>query len=227
VFENIDYPLKNKYYKHLWFCLVLPLYLVSFWAVEHIVVDNYWVSYMPIDDLIPFNELFLIPYVFWYPFMVSMGLYLLWRRSGDFCRYMMFIGIGFLSALLFCLIFPNGQDLRPDQFPRDNILTRIIAILYSADTNTNVLPSMHVIGSLAVLFAAFNCDTLGRKKTFIRIQSVALACLISISTVFVKQHSVLDVLVAIPWGFAVYAIVYLPYNIKKHRRKKQACLISK
>ena len=220
MFENIEYPLKHKYYKHLWFCLVLPVYLVSFWIVEHIVVDNYWVSYMPVDDMIPFNELFVIPYVFWYPFMIVTGLYLLYRNSGDFRRYTLFIAIAFLSALAFCLIFPNGQDLRPAVFPRENLLTGILGILYKADTNTNVLPSMHVLGSMAVVFAVFNSKSL-KKKKLTRAVTIFLACLISFSTVFVKQHSLLDMIVAIPWGFAVYAIVYLPYNIKQHRLKKE------
>ena len=35
-----------------------------------------------------------------------------------------------------------------------DLLTRFTAKLYAADTNTNVCPSIHVIGSFAVYFAA-------------------------------------------------------------------------
>ena len=219
MFKSIDYPLKNKYYKHLWFCLVLPIYLILFFIAEHIVTDTYWVSYLPIDDMIPFNEIFVIAYVFWYPFMVVMGLYLIYRNSGDFCRYMTFIAVGFISSLIFCVLFPNGQNLRPDTFPRNNIFTLILSEIYKADTNTNVLPSMHVIGSMAVIFATFNCKGLKRKK-FVRFFVIFMGLLISVSTVFVKQHSILDIIVALPWAAVVYAIVYLPYNIKEHKLKK-------
>ena len=38
----------------------------------------------------------------------------------------------------------------------------------------------------------------------------ALALLICASTVFVKQHSVLDIFVAIPWSLACGWIIYRP-----------------
>ncbi|MBQ8975412.1 MAG: phosphatase PAP2 family protein [Oscillospiraceae bacterium] len=207
--RDIDFPLKNGYYRHLWYVLVLPIYLICFWICEHIVVNNYWSSYLPLDDLIPFNEIFVIAYVAWYPCLIAMGIALLIRNSGDFRRYMLFIGVGFLSALAFCLIFPNGQDLRPAEFPRDNLLTRVLGMLYAADTNTNVLPSMHVIGAFAFVFPAFEAKSL-RSHRWIKVLSVVMAVLICVSTVFVKQHSVLDTLAGIPWSFAKYAAVYLP-----------------
>ena len=212
--SELDYPLRNKYYKHLWFVLVVPVYLLCFWICEQLVVDRYWVSYLPLDDLIPFREEFVAAYVSWYPCLFAMGFYLLWRNAGDFRRYMLYILVGFLSALAFCLIFPNGQDLRPEHFPRENVFTWVLGMLYTADTNTNVLPSMHVIGSFAFVFAAFDARCL-KKCRWIRPVTVVAAVLICVSTVFVKQHSVLDTLVGIPWAFATYAVVYLPGRKKR------------
>ena len=127
---------------------------------------------------------------------------------------MLYILVGFLSALAFCLIFPNGQDLRPEHFPRENVFTWVLGMLYAADTNTNVLPSMHVIGSFAFVFAAFDARCL-KSCRWIRPVTVIVAVLICVSTVFVKQHSVLDTLVGIPWAFATYAVVYLPGRKKR------------
>jgi len=212
--SELDFPLRNKYYKHLWFVLVVPLYLLCFWICEHLVVNNYWVSHLPLDDLIPFCEVFVLAYISWYPCLFAMGLYLMWRNAGDFRRYMTYLLIGFLSALAFCLIFPNGQDLRPEVFPRENVFTWIISMLYTADTNTNVLPSMHVIGSFAFIFAAFDANCL-KQCRWIKTVAVIAAVLICISTVFVKQHSVLDTIAGIPWALATYAVVYLPGRKKR------------
>ena len=38
--SELDYPLRNKYYKHLWFVLVVPVYLLCFWICEQLVVDR-------------------------------------------------------------------------------------------------------------------------------------------------------------------------------------------
>ncbi len=196
----------KKDISHAWFILVLPIYLISFFTVEAIVTDNYWVSYLPIDDLIPFCEWFLIPYYLWYPFMGIMGIYLLFTDADGFRKFMSFIGLSFMTAIVIFLIFPNGQDLRPEVFPRDNILTRAIAGLYTADTNTNVLPSLHVVGSLAVPFAAQNNKKL--KKSWILAILYLIAVLISLSTVFIKQHSLLDGIVAVPYAIIFYILIY-------------------
>ena len=96
--------------------------------------------------------------------------------------------------------------LRPEVFPRDNALTRFIAGFYVFDTNTNVCPSLHVIGSLAAFFAFWYAPVFSAKKW--RIASAIAAFLICISTVFMKQHSVLDVLAALPLCAIAYYFAY-------------------
>lgn len=199
------YPDK-KDFSHLWYVLILPLYLISFFAVEAIVTDNYWVSYMTIDDAIPFLEWFVIPYYMWYPFMGLMGVYLLFTDGNGFRKFMSFIGLSFMTAIVIFLVFPNGQDLRPEIFERDNVFTDAITGLYSIDTNTNVLPSLHVVGSLAVPFAAQNNKKLCR--TWILFILYFIALLICASTVFIKQHSILDGLIAVPYAVLFYILVY-------------------
>ena len=142
----------------------------------------------------------------WYPFMAIMGLYLLFSDPKGFRAFMSFIGLSFMCAVVIFIIFPNGQDLRPEVFPRDNIFTRVIASLYTSDTNTNVLPSLHVVGSLAVPFAAQNNKKLNKPLTLFLLYLMAF--FITISTVFIKQHSLLDVIVAIPYSVIFYLIVY-------------------
>jgi hypothetical protein len=69
---------------------------------------------MPLDDLIPFNELYVIPYVIWFPYMFLMGGYLFFMDKDAFIRYIWGFIIGFSTSLICFALFPNGQDLRPD-----------------------------------------------------------------------------------------------------------------
>ena len=196
-------------YKHVFLILYVPIYLISFFLVELLVPSDadYWVSYCPLDDLIPFNEYFIIPYYMWYPFLFMVGIYLMIKDVPEFKRYMYCIIIGFSFCLVFYLLFPNGQDLRPETFERDNIFVTMVKAIYAADTNTNVLPSMHVIGAI---FAAISiCSTKVLKVMWVKPSAVILAVLISLSTCFVKQHSILDVFA----GIAVVVIVYTIFSI--------------
>jgi len=178
--------------RHWWLLLYVPFYLTWFFLLERLITSDYWSCYLPIDDLIPFWEGFVVPYVLWYPFMIVMGLYLLLRDIPAFVRYMWFLIIGFTFCLLFYMIVPNGQDLRPETFPRDNLLVRLVRRLYGVDTNTNVFPSMHVVGSVAVAYAVFDSDRL--RNGWLRAVTVLLAAVISVSILFVKQHSALDLI---------------------------------
>lgn len=213
-------PLFKKY-RHILLLLYIPIYLIAFYFIEEEIVswtDNYWVSYVPLDDKIPFCEWFVIPYVLWYPFMGVTGLYLFFADADAFRRYMWFVIIGFSSSLIFYIIFPNGQNLRPSYFENDNILTQIMAHIYRNDTNTNVLPSMHCIGSVAVFLSFLDCEKL-RKRKWLVASSGVLAVLICLSTCFCKQHSVLDVFWAMVWCVVIYIIVYV--YMRRHMLKKK------
>ena len=198
-------------YGHWLYALILPLYLAGFFIEEHFIDGSapYLVSYMPIDAHIPFCEWWYIFYVLWYPLLGGVGLYLAFRDPKGFKRYMTYIGVSFFTALLLFALFPNGQDLRPDldTLGRENLFTRLIGVLYASDTNTNVCPSLHVVGSLAAWFAVLHNDRL-RRTRWVPIVVGVLACLISISTVMIKQHSLLDMLVGVPYALFLYRLLY-------------------
>ncbi len=218
-------PLKNnptwQTYHHWLYALVLPVYLTLFFIQERLIdgSDPYLVSHVPLDDHIPFCEYFFIPYVLWYPFMLAVGLYLGAKEPQNFKRYMTYIGVSFLTALGLFALFPNGQNLRPDiaTLGRDNLFTHAIAALYETDTNTNVCPSLHVVGSMAATFGVFHSERL-RRTVWLPVLSVILAVFIILSTVFIKQHSILDAYVGIPYGFFIYGLIYwLPRALKKSK----------
>lgn len=198
---------RQKENRYLLYALVLPAYLICFSLVEALVpVEACKPTYIPLDDKIPFLEGFVVPYILWFPMVLAMGLYLAWRDHEGFKRYMTFLGVSLFTTLTLYVLFPNRQDLRLTEFPRENFFTWIISIVYGQDTNTNVCPSIHVIGSLAVGFAAVHCQRLRKPLTQVGIWTVCI--LVSVSTVFVKQHSALDVILAVPLSLAAYLVTY-------------------
>lgn len=199
--------LRRLPWRDLKYALWLPLYLLVFFALERMPPGRYWDTQLPVDRWIPFCAWFVIPYCLWYPLLVLMGLYLLARDRGAFRRYMLFLGTSFLLSEVVWILVPNGQGLRPAAFSRENPLTALVAALYRADTNTNVFPSVHVLGALGAALAAGDCRTLADRR-LARGAVGVLAAAICLSTVFIKQHSVLDGAAALLLGGLLARAVY-------------------
>ena len=196
--------------------LFIPGYICGSFLMESLVPSgsDYWVSYCPLDDQIPFIEWFAIPYVMWYPFLFVTGLGLMIRDIPGMKRYVWCMIAGFGFSMAFCVLFPNGQDLRPLTFDHENFFTWLLTHIYAADTNTNVLPSMHIIGCAAACFAVFHSPVMRRW----RLPILLWAILISLSTVFIKQHSILDIFA----GGAVCVPLWFIFYYPRTRRQKKA-----
>lgn len=68
--------------------------------------------------------------------------------------------------LIVCTIFPNGLNLRPVTFPRENIYTDLVRMIYLVDTPTNVLPSIHVYNSIGAMAAIAHSTSLKSTAEF-------------------------------------------------------------
>lgn len=148
-----------------------------------------------LDDVIPFNEYFLLFYVSWYFLIIgSLGYFLLYHVE-NFKSLQTYIIITQVIAMAIYIVFPSRQDLRPEVFPQDNVLTQLMGFIYTVDTNTGVCPSLHVGYSLGI------ASTWLREKSVpkaFRVFIVVWAAFICLSVAFVKQHSVVDIFAAIP-----------------------------
>ena len=125
-------------------------------------------------------------------------------------------------CLIIYTIWPNGQNLRVDldNLGRSNIFTYIVSIIYKTDTPTNVFPSIHVYNSIGASIAIRKSEKL-RKIKWIQWSSIILTILISLSTVFLKQHSILDGLSAIILSIIMYIVVYVPNWSRAHKPVEQ------
>lgn len=179
-----------------------------------------------VDDWIPFQELFTIPYLLWFVYVVAVLIFLFFQKKHleDYYRCAITLILGMSTCLFIYFIFPNEQNLRPDlsTLGRSNIFTDIIQIIYDSDTKTNVLPSIHVFNAVTI-HVAFATSHTFRKRRGWRMASLVLCCLICLSTMFLKQHSFLDVAAAFLLYFVYAYLVYLwfPAWRRKRRAKKR------
>lgn len=196
--------LNTPQYRHFLWLLFWPVYLLRYTILESLTpAAGYTVIHCALDDRIPFCEWFLIFYASWYVVIVAMHLYTAIYDVSACKRYSKFLVISMTISTLTIVLFPTCQELRPEVFPRDNFLTRVMGFIYSVDDNCGVFPSEHVIGAVGVFLAAAHCKSLRSPG---KLTAVGILCgLIIVSTVFVKQHSVLDAVGAIvPCGIGYY-----------------------
>ena len=174
-----------------------------------------------LDDLIPFNEFFVIFYVGWYFLVFGALTYTLFYDVPAFRKLQTFIMITQAVAMLCYILWPSRQDLRPEVFPRQNILTDIIQFIYSFDTNTGVCPSLHAAYSLGILSVGLKDKSL---STGWKAALTFLVIMICLAVCFVKQHSAVDVFTALPVSLLAEILVYgRDYWLPKLRGEKPAC----
>jgi len=216
-----DFNFKNitsEKYRHLFLLLFWPVYLTLFLLTEKYITPIHTV-YCGLDDLIPFCEFFVIPYVLWYALLAFVSVYTLLFDVTYFKKFYVFLSVTSIITFAIYILFPNMQNLRPTEFARDNIFVDIMKNLYKVDTNTNVCPSIHVIFSIGMLFALWNSKHFGSAAW--RTVSVIVTTLICIATVFLKQHSVIDIFVGILLSAAIFPFAFLDLRGKNKKIKKE------
>lgn len=184
-----------KKYKHGLVILAYAIvYMTLFGYLEQKPVRGFHVIDTVFDSHIPFCEYFIVPYLLWFPYQVVTVLYFIFinKNKKEYYQLILNMMMGMTIFLIVSYIYPNVLHLRPSEFPRENVFTDMVRWLYRTDTPTNVLPSIHVFNSLAVHMSLTNCEAL-RDHKGVRYGSLVLTLLIILSTMFLKQHSVIDV----------------------------------
>ncbi len=180
-------------------------FLMYFLTEKLIPVERCHVVHCALDDLIPFCEWFAIPYVFWYLLVAGSLVYFGLRDADSFKKLQVYIIITQVVAMVIYIVWPSCQNLRPEVFPRENILTGLVGVLYKVDTNTGVCPSLHCAYSFGILSVCLKAKNVSKGWKLGVTAAVVLICM---STVFIKQHSVVDFLAAIPVGLLAEILVF-------------------
>ena len=192
--------------------------MVSFMLVERSDVKIHIIHSLA-DDRIPFCEYFIIPYVMWYFFLIGTVIYfaISCPSKKEYYQYLGTLGAGMTLFLLISFVYPNGQHLRPDLTTAgDSVFLNVVRLLYKIDTPTNIFPSMHVFNATASCIALYQNERC-RKNRIFTVAQIVLGVSIVLSTMFLKQHSVADVMTALILNILCYQLFYKVIPARQER----------
>ena len=147
----------------------------------------------------PFCKYAVIPYFAWFVWIPFTLFYLLWKAPrADFWRLCLPLFAGMTIALAVYVVVPNGLDLRPYRVYGSDFFARTVRRLYDTDTATNVCPSIHVFNSVTLMMAYYRSRIFDEPcRRWMRPAAAVLCVSIIASTVLLKQHSCIDVVLGI------------------------------
>lgn len=208
--------LTDPRFSHLLLLLGWLGYFIMYFLTENLIpYEKCHVVHSVIDDIIPFCEVFVVWYVFWYVLIVISLGYFMFYNVDSFKKLQTYIIITQVVAMAVYIIYPSRQDLRPDEFVRENIFTYIVNLLYTFDTSTGVCPSLHVAYSIGIASVWIKEKGVSKWWKAFVVFAVVMICL---STMFIKQHSAVDFFAAIPVCILAEAIVYGKYWRNKFKK---------
>ena len=183
------------------------IYMICFYLLEHYDAAYYFVPEIALDYRIPFIPAFVVPYFLWFLWVPFACLYALFAEESAYKKMSRMLMIGMGIFIIVSALFPTKLHLRPGTVSEDSIFGSLVASLYKTDTPTNVFPSIHVYNTLVLFYVIFqgSCK-LFRNKIF-RAFTILMTVSICLSTCFLKQHAIMDV-VAATIMLAVVALVY-------------------
>ena len=199
--------------------LYLILYLSAFNFLNTQIHMPHILVHCRLDDMIPFCKYAIIPYYLWFPWIPFTLFYLLYKAPReDFWRLCLPLFTGMTMALLFYAMVPNGLALRPRTVPGTDIFAQSVRMLYRSDTPTNVCPSIHVFNSVTLMLAYYRSAVFDApRRRWMRPAAMALCVSITLSTMLLKQHSVIDVvfglLLALALDYAATALQRSPEKL--------------
>ncbi len=181
------------------------LILSGLYFVASRLIVNPTVVHLTLDDVIPFVPAFIIPYILWYLYIPLLFILTCLKSTRAFDQMCVSVYSGMLFCIIIFFVFPTAIDFRPE-VSGNSVLLRLCGIIFAIDQPFNVFPSLHCFESVCVHLVAFRQTSLS-KRTGWRIASAIFASLICASTVFVKQHSVVDVVGGVLLAFVAYFMV--------------------
>lgn len=155
-----------------------------------------------IDQNTPLIKIFVIPYLIWYPFIIITMLYLCIKDRSVYFKTLLSYVIGLIVCYMTYLVFQTTVP-RPNLLG-DDLFTKLLGMVYNADQPFNAFPSIHVLSSFLMMKAISMSIIKNRINQFI-IHSNSI--IIILSTLFVKQHVILDVISGILVAEVIYRLV--------------------
>jgi membrane-associated phospholipid phosphatase len=158
----------------------------------------------PLDTCIPLSPLWAIVYVMSFAFWVINYVMISRDHEEMVFRLVSADMIGKIISLLFFVFLPT--TLNQPSLAGCGAEAFVLRIIYHADKPVNLFPSLHCLVSWLCFRALLNCR---RVPKWYKIFSFFFCFLVFFSTLYTKQHVVLDV-------FGGWILAELCYDIAPH-----------
>jgi len=156
---------------------------------------------LPVDSWLPFNHYWILVYAWVYVFLF-LPIFVVKDQASFKLVAKSYIILNFTSVAIFLLY--------PAKYPRPEIPAQVeflwwgTALNYLLDKPVNCFPSLHVANAFfASMVAYHNRPRVGLIAWF-------LAATIGISTLYMKQHFIVDVLMGFGLALVVYRFYFKP-----------------
>lgn len=190
-------------YKHV-IIRVLFMGAIPLVSIIHIMLntlrDNTRSIETALDQMIPFVPAFVLPYAYWFLYVFAGLLFLAFVDGKKFYGLLSSIVSGMLVCFVIFYFFPTTVA-RPE-ITGNGFFDFGMRIVYGMDNPYNCFPSIHVLNSMLVCMFLMSYN----KSIGFNIWNVTSNVLIILSTLFVKQHFVLDAVSAIVIAIVMYMI---------------------
>lgn len=105
------HTLNEPRYAHLKLLLFWPSFGIVFFILERVWIrDSYHIMSCPLDAHIPFCEWFVIPYFFWFIFIIGMHVYTLLYDVPTFRRFIRYLAITYWASVAVYILFPTVRS---------------------------------------------------------------------------------------------------------------------
>jgi membrane-associated phospholipid phosphatase len=142
-----------------------------------------------LDSYIPLMKIFVIPYIIWYLFVPVSFLLLCLKDKRVYYKSILVYSLGCIIASIIFILYQT--TVPRTQIYGNDVLTKIMLLIYANDKPVNCLPSIHVFTCYLIMRAVPVSKLKGFRNNLI---TAFFSITIILSTLFTKQHALLDVL---------------------------------
>lgn len=170
-----------------------------------------------IDDNIPFISHFIYFYISWYLMLVLIPFIFYKKDEKCFRNYMICSNVSIIIAFIIYFLYPTS--IIRSTIPLTGFSGFITEIIYTIDTPIlNCFPSMHCQLCFIYIFSILSCKNISKKAKF---GIILWSLLVVVSTLFVKQHVLLDVISAFVLSITIFIAVNIIIKIKDKKISKK------
>lgn len=179
---------------------LVPLYIF----IPELLAPRIWhAPELPVDRAIPLLPTWALVYGALYSFLILLPVFVV-REQEHVRRTVWAYLLIWLTAYVFFALYPTAAP-RPAKVAGEGFAMWGLSVLYGSDPPYNCFPSLHVAHSFVSALAA------GRVHRGLGGFAVLCAAFVSISTLFTKQHYVLDVVAGLILALIAYTLFLRRY----------------